>query len=105
MASPCLAIKVLRLLVLKRYWNYMAIPDAPMPNARTFKLVFECLRADIVCNRLSQDVGARKAEFVLKQMKALKMRTPHSVYVLLYEALGVAWWESLPWHLRLINRP
>merc|ERR1712228_893340 len=98
-------IKILRLLVFKKYWNYMSIPDAPMPNLQTFEYIFKSLRTAIEKQRMTQDVGARKAEFVLKQMKQLKIGTPHSVYVLLYEALGVAWWESLPWHLRLINRP
>lgn len=99
------AIKVLRLLVFKRYWNYFSIPDAPMPNLETFEIVFKSLKHAILNQTLTQDVGARKAEFVLKQMKELKIGTPHSVYVLLYESLGVAWWESLPWHLRLLNRP
>ena len=83
----------------------MSIPDAPAPNLQTFEFIFKTLKVAIENNRLTQDVGARKAEFILKQMKELKIGTPHSVYVLLYEVLGVAWWESLPWHLRLINRP
>lgn len=98
-------IKILRLLVFKKYWNYMSIPDAPLPNLQTFELIFKCLKVGIENNRMTQDVGARKAEYVLKQMKELKIGTPHSVYKLLYEVLGVSWWDSLPWHLRLINRP
>ncbi len=95
-------IKILRLLVLKKYWNYMAIPDAPLPNLQTFEFIFKSLKKAIENGKLSQDIGARKAEFVLKQMKELKIGTPQSVYVLLYESLGVAWWKSLPFTFLII---
>jgi len=99
------SIEVLRVLVKQEYHHFYDYPQAPIPNVKTFEIVFKNLKMAMEKNRLTQDVGCRKAAFVLRQMKELKIGTPQHIYVLLYEMLGVAWWEHLPWHLRLLNRP
>lgn len=100
------SMDILRLLIFGRN-KFYSMPKGPTPNLETFEIILiDCLTNAMKLQNLNHDKSANKVEWVLKQMKSLRIGAKDTdIYKIIYQNLGVAFWEKLPWHLRTLNRP
>ncbi len=94
----------LKLLLAKANWS-ICTPDAPKPDANTFVILMYGIKTALEMRKLTRDEAMRRASWFLTRMSWLRIKMPKEVYLLLYDMLGVGYWDSLPWDLRLENRP
>ena len=101
------SLSVLKLLLFTTNLDNLTLPfdNRPTPTVDTFFEMFNCLKIANENGYYDQDYSAKKSEYVLKQMKNLKIGASKELYTLVYEITGVAFWDQMSWHLRMHNRP